>query len=70
MEFWRVGRPVVADLHYFEEDTDTDPRWSEESDPDPNRNQKSDPYLFHSEKKDQDPVQIDADPQHCFTSAL
>jgi hypothetical protein len=37
MEPWRVGRPVVADLHDFDEkhDPDLDPHHSEMSDPDP-----------------------------------
>ncbi len=33
---WTVcSRPVVADLHHFDEEPDSDPHQSEKSDPDP-----------------------------------
>jgi hypothetical protein len=57
MEAWRVGRPVVADLCYFDEEQDLDPEM---------QSKKSDPGSHQSEKKDPDPHIGDAAPQHCF----
>ncbi len=34
MEPWRLCRPMVEDLHHFDEDQDPDPHQSEKSDPD------------------------------------
>jgi hypothetical protein len=51
MEPWMVCRPMVADLHHFDEEQDPGPHHSEESDPDPDPQQ--------SEKRDPDP-----DPHH------
>jgi hypothetical protein len=39
MEPWMVCRPVVADLHHFDEE----PHKSEKSEPDPNQRKKKDP---------------------------
>jgi hypothetical protein len=41
MDAWRVRRPVVADLHHFDEEHDPDPHQSESSDPDPHQGEKS-----------------------------
>ncbi len=46
MEAWGVGgsvlrRPVVADLHHFDEGQDPDPHQSESTDPDPHQGEKS-----------------------------
>jgi hypothetical protein len=49
MEPWRVGRPVVADLHYF--DTEQDPY----PDPDLHESEQPDPDLHKSEKMDPNP---------------
>ncbi len=35
MEVWRVCRPVIADLHHFDEEPDPDPHQSEKRDTDP-----------------------------------
>ncbi len=51
IEPWRVCRPVIADLHYFDHDKDTD---QYESDPDLD--------LHISDTMDPDPYKSYADP--------
>ncbi len=48
-----VGRPVVADLCYFD--------WEQDPYPEPHQSGKSDMDLHQSEKKDPDPHKGDAD---------
>ncbi len=45
MEPWRVCRPVVANLHHFDEEQNSDPHQSEDLDPDKHQseNSKTDP---------------------------
>jgi hypothetical protein len=43
MEQRRVCRPVVADLHHFDEEQDPDPHQSEKSGPDHHYSEKRDP---------------------------
>jgi len=35
VEPWKVGRPIVEDLHHFDDEKDLDLHQSEKSDPDP-----------------------------------
>ncbi len=56
MEPWRICRPVVADLQYFDDEQDPDTHQSEQSDPDSHKSEKRDP--------DPNPHRSVLDPQH------